>query len=258
MAVACGDNGDGGGKVNCPPGGVGNTQFEAQEPFSLAVEVGNQALILLDGINGEIIITGAPGAASVDISATKRVQSESDEDAEAHLQELDVDVQDSGGQIRVSTRQPQCSENRNYIVDYMITVPDDFEVRVNNVNGLVTVESVKNDVSVNNVSGIVTLRDIQASAAVDMVSGTIDAEVTLPTGGSIDLYILTGDIFLGVPADTSADFSASVSLGTITVSNLVLQDEAETPTSLTGTLGTGQGAISLEIGQVGDITVSGL
>ena len=85
---------------------VSNTNFEATESFSIAVPIGNQTLFSLIGINGEIDITGDAAASSVTIPGIKRVLSESTEDAEKHLLELDVNVQDLVNEIRVETIQP--------------------------------------------------------------------------------------------------------------------------------------------------------
>ena len=67
---------------------------------------------------------------------------------------------------------------------------------------------------------------------------------------------VNGNITLDLPTNTSAEFSANVNSGSIVISNLVLQSEVITPTSVTGTLGNGEGEISLET-VTGDINVSG-
>jgi hypothetical protein len=191
------------------------------------------------------------------IAAIKRVQSDSAEDAEAHLQELEVIVQDLANEVRVDTIQPIDDGGRNYIVDYTITLPNFLETHVENTGGTVTLDSINNDVTVINVGGNITLRNILGSAVIDLVAGTIEGEVTLPLNGVIDMETVTGDIHLAIPVNTSAELSAAVFLGSISVTNLVLQNEVITSTFRSGTLGSGQGTITLEAGTVGDISVSG-
>lgn len=256
--------GGGGGDFNVnfpplspiPPGT--NTDFEAMETFSAEVPVVNQTQFNLTGIEGEVTVTGiSSGAASVMISAIKRVQSESIEDAEARLQELNVNVQDLATEIRVETIQPIDDGGRNYIVDYTITLPNFLVIRVQNTGGIVTLDSINNDVTVINVGGNTTLSNILGSALIDLVAGTIEGEVTLPLNGAIDMKTVTGDINLDIPVNTSAEFSAAVNIGSISISNLVLQNEVRTSTFRSGTLGSGQGTITLETEAFGNISVSG-
>lgn len=91
-----------------------------------------------------------------------------------------------------------------------------------------------------------------------MTSGTLDSEITLPVDGTIDLHTVNGNINLAIPADTSAELSAHVIFGSISVSTLLLQNETSTSDFLIGTLGDGQGTITLEAEVTGDIRVSTL
>jgi len=255
--------GVGGGDINfsIPPISnnplVSNTNFEAVKLFSAEVPVGNYTQFNLTGKGGVVTVTGISGATSVMISAIKRVQSVSIEDAEAHLQELNVNVQDLATEIRVETIQPIDDGGRNYIVDYTITLPIFLEVHVQNIGGIVTLDSINNDVTVINVGGNITLRNILGRALIDLVAGTIEGKVTLPLNGTIDMKTVTGDIHLAIPVNTSSEFSATVNLGSISDTNLVLQNEVRTSTFLSGTLGSGQGTITLETEVLGNISVSG-
>lgn len=70
-------------------------------------------------------------------------------------------------------------------------------------------------------------------------------DTVLPRGGTADLTTMNGDIDLHIPVDTSADFSASVANGSISLSDLVLRNEARDRFSLRGTLGDGSGRLEL-------------
>jgi DUF4097 and DUF4098 domain-containing protein YvlB len=166
------------------------------------------------------------------------VKSESTEDAEAHLKELAVDVQDLTNEILVRTVQPNQSGGRNYIVNYTITLPKNMDITVNSLNGRVTLD------------------EILGSVFVDLVNGVIDGEVTLPLDGTINMGIMNGSIDLDIPLNTSAEFTAGVTNGNISVSNLELQNRVATSKSLTGTLGDGRGIISLSTTN-GEIMVTG-
>ena len=245
---ACGGGDDGGGAL----------VFEETELFSCELPAGNHTQLTVEAVNGEITITGESDADSVMITAIKRVQSKIDaQDAKDHLQELVVNCESLENTVFVETIQPDDTVDRNYIVDYTITLPTYFMVQVDSINGIVTLDSIENDVTVNMVNGEVTLSNIHGGALVGLANGTIDSEVVLPLQGTIDLKVATGgDIQLAIPTNTSATFSATTLFGVINISsNLVLQDVVETSTSLSGTLGSGDGEISL--GTMGDIYVSG-
>ncbi len=239
-------------------GGDSDPRFEEKEPFSFEVTVVNHDQFKLQGVNGEITITGKSGADSVMVTGIKRVQSSiSAQDAKEHLQELKVDWESLVNEVSVETTQPKDTAQRNYGIDYTITQPKYFKIQVDSANAILTLDSIDNDVTVNIANAEVTLMNIHGSALVHLANGTIDGEVFLPLQGTIDLKSATGDIHLAIPENTSAEFSATTFFGSINVSsNLVFQDEVTTSTSHSGTLGSGQGIISL--GAMGDISVSGL
>ncbi|NIM99598.1 MAG: DUF4097 family beta strand repeat protein [candidate division Zixibacteria bacterium] len=232
-------------KSSGPDDKVSNTDFVAKESFRFAVDAEDHTGLSLEGINGNVTITGLSGADSVIVAGEKRVGSESMQDAEEHLQDLQVNVWGVQGVVFVKTTQPDQTQGRAYVVDYDITLPKSLQVLVINVNGAVTIDSINSFISVQNVNGPVTLEEIFGSVSVQLVNGQIQAEVTLPQAGLITMSAVNGGIELAVPQNTSAEFSASVENGIISMSNLVLQDLRSTPNSLTGTLGDGQGTISL-------------
>jgi len=236
--------------------GVTALTFEEKEPFSFAVTTGNFTQLNIEAVNGEIIITGVPGADSVMVTGIKRVQSKiSAEDALAHLSELEVNSQSLANELHVETVQPKDTTERNYTIDYTMTLPTYFKIQVASVNGTVTLDSIENDVTVNMANADVILMNINGSAVVAIANGTIESEVVLPLQGTIDLKSATGDIQLAIPVNTSATFSATTPFGSITVSNLVFQNEVIASTSRSGTLGSGEGNITL--GTIGNISVSG-
>ena len=143
------------------------------------------------------------------------------------------------------------------MVNYTITLPSRLEIVAGNVNGNISLEAIENDVRVTNVNGNIDLDGIIGSARVDLVNGQIDAEVSLPTGGDIDMETVNGQINLDIPRATSADFSASVINGIISVSNLEVQNDVQEPRSRRGTLANGDGNISLSTVN-GNISIRGL
>jgi len=91
---------------------------------------------------------------------------------------------------------------------------------------------------------------------VALVNGELDAKVTLPSNGTIKFTVVNGAINLTIPTNTSAQFLAQATNGSISLSNLGLQKVIRSPNPLEGTLGTGDGTVELKIVD-GNVNVSG-
>ena len=186
----------------------------ARESFFYDVNVAGQTRLRFEGINGEVTVTGVDGQASVTIEGERRVESDSSSDAEAHLRELEVRVDELGNEISVETIQPKDSHGRNYIVDYQISVPKDMEVMLSHINGNIY------------------MHDLSGSNSVDLVNGKIEGRLSLPPDGLIDISTVNGTLELDIPKNTSARVSASVVNGSINMHNLSLHNSSSTKTSM--------------------------
>jgi hypothetical protein len=244
---------------------VDNTNYAASEDFSFSFEAAARTRFRLSGINGPVEITGMAASDSIKIWGERRVESESVADAEAHLSELEVLVSEGSSEISVRTEQPDETRGRNFIVEYNVEFPSDFDVVVSNLNGNITIlwvngtidldltngnasiEEARGDLSLDVTNGNILLDEIDANVNADLINGTIDSDVAIPAGGSCMLDIINGRIDLVIPRSTSAIFSASVTYGSISVTNLDLQGQVVTPTNVTGTLGDGDGTINLDV-----------
>jgi len=247
VAAGCGGGSDGGAEP----------RPSAEEPFSFDVTPTSQRALRLQGTSGEVQMTGAPGATSISITGVRRVQADTIEDATAHLAELKVIVDDSSAsEVLVQTAQPQFSAGRNYIVNYTIVLPQDFAVNVASVNGDITVRALTGDCTIRSVNGRILADAIVGNATLTLANGEIIASLTLPSGGQIDIQLANGNIDLDIPLATSAEFVAAVGIGSITLTNLSLSNETVAPGSRSGTLGGGDGTISLDVA-IGTIAVHG-
>lgn len=239
-----------------PDEDVTNTNHSASEPFSYEVTVKNQNQFVLEGINGEVEVIGVEKVASAQITGERIVRSDSDEDANACLNELEVRLIESSDEIYVKTVQPKESHGRQYIVNYHITIPNDWNVTIGHVNGNIEIKNFADDVSVGSVNGNVELEAIAGSVSVGLTNGNIKAEVVLPLQGKCSLCTVNGLIGVEIPKNTSAEFSASVINGTVSVNGLTLTNMQTSRQSTSGILGTGQGNITL-VTVNGTINVSG-
>jgi hypothetical protein len=251
----------------------GNCDHYAEEPFEYTVDVQDQVRFRIVGITGTIEITGQPGADTVTIAGERRVGASSSDEARAHLDDVEVDVQGGEDEVLVRTIHHGDAEGRCYEVDYTITLPPDLEVRVTNQTGAVTVremgdvrasvvtgsvilEDVHGDADIDVTTGNVTLEDFYGSASADLTTGNLFCRVYLPPGGELDLKTITGQMTVHLPESASAELTASVSTGQISLINLPLEDPNISNNYVSGRLGDGDGTITLQV-ITGQLSISG-
>jgi len=245
----------------------------AEDPFEYTVEITDQVRFRLAGITGSVEITGQPGVETITIAGEKRVGASSTSEAEAHLNDIEVDIQDGDEEVFVRTVHHGDAEGRCYSIDYVITLPPELEVRVTNQTGTVTViemgdvrasvttggvtlEDVHGDADIDVTTGNVTLDDFYGTASADLITGNLFCRATLPPGGELDLKTITGQMTVQIPESTSAQLTASVATGQINFSNLPLQDPNISNTYISGRLGDGDGTITLQV-ITGQLNVAG-
>jgi hypothetical protein len=252
----------------------GGFDEEARESFDHTVTVGNQQGFRIQNVNGSIDIKGEVDATTVEIRGEKIVKSKSMADAVAHLDDIRIIINEGQNEIFVRTEHPAGTNRRNYEVVYHVRVPASWLIDAENANGLVVVDSVQNNIDVQLTNGDVLLSNIVGNSDVELmngnvgltdISGSVEAgvangriygDVTLPIQGVCQLGVTNGQIDLELPVNTSAQFAAVVTNGSISISNLTLNNVITTQNSRTGTLGNGEGTIALTVVN-GEIDVTG-
>jgi hypothetical protein len=235
----------------------GGRDYKAEAEFQLAQPLSPDATFRLTGINGHIDITGVVGADSVSVAAMRRVEADSQSEADAHLPDLQVEVvASSATELIVSTVQPQHSDGLNYTVNYTVTVPATVLVDVVQANGEVDIRSLTSPLDVSSANGRIEVHDCTADVDVDLGNGEIEAELAPTDGSDVTLRVANGTIDLDLAATTSAELSADASNGKITIRGLSLEASLQTPQSVRGILGDGAGRVTLSVAN-GTIEVDG-
>lgn len=225
---------------------VVNTNFIQTETFSFNSEISGQSKLVVNAVNGTIQI-GLSDDSEIYISGTKKVASESEQDAAAYLDKLRVIYEPSGDEIFLSTQQPADNNGRNLSVDYYIQVPDSFAVDINELNGEVTLDNIQGDAHIELLNGKLELNNIAGSLEAKINNGNAIGSLNLPIGGACLIEIINGTIDLDIPAVTSASFQAAITNGTISVNNLAMQNTVSSQNLVSGTLNAGQGHIGLKV-----------
>lgn len=235
---------------------VNDTNFSARAPFTFEIPINNQQHIEIEAVNGPITITGKSGISSVKIWGERIVESDSYEDAEKHLENLEVLISDNNDKISIKTNQPTTTCGRNYQVIYNVIIPDNWDVEVGNVNGTVEIDSLNGDIGIGLVNGDITLTEISGNILVGVTNGTVYGKIALPMNGLCKINTVNGQVQLSIPKTTSAALAAQVTNGTVSVTNLTLNNMISSRNSVSGVLGSGQGTITVETVN-GTISVSG-
>ena len=234
-----------------------NSDFSAEKTVEIEIPVENHSSVNIEAINGKVMVTGHRDVDVVVVTAHLIIGSDSQADADNHIEDLEIQVTDSAEEILFQTVQPKNTDGRKYHVEYAIIVPREFAVITTQVNGSIDIVDIENSVDVLNTNGDVLLSNVVGGVAADVVNGSIAATVTLPVHETIDLIADNGSIELHIPRSTSAAFGATVVNGAVITSNIAFDDAVQTILSLTGTLGNEEGVIELWAGN-GDISVLGL
>ena len=169
------------------------------------------------------------------------------QDAEDQLQYLELTVHELTNIIYVETNHPDDSGGREYSIDFEILVPNDFLLDINDINGTIQIDSLANDINLVLTNGDVRFNDFNGSCFVYITNGQFLGNIEMPLHGDNIIYVVNGLIDLEIPVYTSADFSATVVNGSISIMNLNMSNQEITENSVTGILGNGDGVISLNV-----------
>lgn len=132
-----------------------------------------------------------------------------------------------------------------YAAETTFLTPYRIACLVDSVQQIATVTDLGAPLIVRNVYGANVLRHA-GNCSISSLGGSVYAEVAIPPGGSCIVNVVSGDITLKVPGNTSANVTARTSSGTVSTSGLNFETRTQQQTSLVGRLGNGNGEIRLE------------
>ena len=224
---------------------VENTDFTAESEFDYAVNIMGKNHLHLESVNGPVHVHAVKGLDLVTVKGVKRVGSETLEDAEHHLKCFDVQVMQDLNAVHVKTLHPKETNGRDYSTSYNVTIPQDWSVDIDLVNGSVDVDSCRNNVSVEVTNGPVTLEAVQANVYVRTTNGQIQSDLVLPENGLADLKTTNGFVSLLLPKTTCASFAAQVDNGVVQFLEFPLTIDNSSSTHVRGYSGNANGRILL-------------
>ncbi len=218
---------------------------EYRDSFLFTRSAGARSELFVNNINGSVTIIGIDTLSEVRISGTKIVKDQTVEEARRHIDDIEIDIVESASMLSVKTVQPSTSGGRTYQVNYEVLVPSSWMVTATDVNGTVEITNIHNTVTTATVNGTVNASEISGNVNANVTNGTISGKVYLPENGTCNFSLVNGNVTLLVPRTTSASVSATVTNGSVSVSNFPIAYSTNSPRVVTGTAGSGKGTIRL-------------
>ncbi|MCP4546334.1 MAG: hypothetical protein GY835_07705 [bacterium] len=214
----------------------------------LTYNVAGFQTLLVNNTNGDVTITGVADLEEVNITIDKIVKAVSLDMAQAHVGDISITPTLIGDVIRVNSDHPTSTGSYHYEVNYTISVPRDWLIQVNNTNGSVDLQSFRNALEIDLANGTVVLQDIVANSDIDVANGSISGHLGIAAGGLADLDIVNGTINVLIPTNSSAEFSAAVGQGSVTVNDVTWTIPGETTQAyVNGTMGAGDGEFDFDV-----------
>ena len=105
-------------------------------------------------------------------------------------------------------------------------------------------------------NGYMEIASSLSDATMSQINGNLEANISLPADGDIQLTSVNAEIFVRIPTNTSAEVSDLTANGSVSTSNLTFSNLINCDHSLSGILGDGNGEIKLNSAN-GDITLNG-
>lgn len=156
--------------------------------------------------------------------------------------------------VRVSAAAITGSESQNCLLS--LSVPCSLSCVLDQVAGEIHVSDLDSTLTIKNAYGV-TIQRHMGSCAVSSLKGNVRVEIALPDKGYCRVVADAGDIFLALPANSSAIVTARSSNGTVDYAGLTFSTLQEQYGSVSGMLGTGNGEIRLQTKR-GSIHLTGM
>jgi DUF4097 and DUF4098 domain-containing protein YvlB len=225
----------------------------------------------LSNVNGSITIE-TWDRAQVEVRADKIVKSPSEDEANRTLARLKVIVDAKPNRVRVEAQYPRGTNGlfswlsgrgvEMTKVEFTVRIPREADLKIDNVNGGITLRGGNGDLHLSTINGNVSATDSDGTLTLEStnggveahrtrgtldastVNGRVEAELTDLGSGKTSLESTNGGITLRLPATARANLSASTTNGRVNCDLAV--EGTKKRTKVEGTLNGGGPEIELD------------
>jgi thioredoxin-related protein len=126
---------------SCDENSISSNTYESEANESHTLNLTTQTELVVQNTNGSIIVTGSDTTSNMYCLITKKVISNvSESDAQSHLSEIDITIQDNSDNIKVEVDNPN-DDDRDYVITLNIILPHNFKQTLTLGNGNISVKS---------------------------------------------------------------------------------------------------------------------
>ncbi len=220
------------------------------------VQITGETNIEITNTLGGLIVTGESNTGQIRWQLNKSIEAETYDDAQTGLDYFILSTETTGGSIIVSVEFPEGDNYSNIACGLVLGIPYKMNTIINTIAGDAVISYLDTTTTISSVDGDLWLDNHAGSCTINGVPGNADITIALPTNGYCRATDITGDIGLAIPRETSATLSATSPSGIISFSGLTITNLDEQTGHITGTLGTGDGEITIT-SLSGNISIEG-
>ena len=211
-------------------------KIDAEKPITLKV---------LDD-SGDVSITGAD-VETVQVKVVKTAYDSTQARADAEVKTIKYTIEQVGNSITLKYELPKSTNFSNNVntVDFIVTVPNEVSVNINNSFGEISVVDTKGTVDIKNSFGDVTIENVEGAVTAKTNSGEVSATSIVAGSDNIDLSSDFGSIVLKKAG--AKDITLDSNSGTITLNEVRATNDLTTNTDFGNTKFENGSANSLHI-----------
>lgn len=218
------------------------------EKVEYKVDGTGKTSISVDNTNGRINVSRSKDTLGViTIKAEKTADVKHDEQDEP-IRNVEINIDSSGNELKIETEITSeggfFRKHRSAKVNYDIEIPANLNVKVETVNGTITLSRIDNEVIAHTVNGSINVNSCPGELNLESVNGKVTCNVDSLTNG-INVNVVNGTVKIGGLKNVNADVEASTVNGRVKFSNLNFTDLVSEKRNLKGKLGTGGSRINI-------------
>lgn len=223
-----------GGFPNNNPFNVMNISSQLEESKTLKVDAEKPVTLKVIDDAGDVTITGGD-VKTVEVKVTKTAYDSTQARADEEVKDIKYSIEQTGNTITLKYELPKSVNFNNNIntVDFIVTVPNEVAVNIDNNFGEVSIADTKGNVDIQNDFGDISLENIEGALLVKTNSGEVNATSIEAGSGNIDLSSDFGAITL--KNANGKDVTLISNSGTITLSEVRATGDITTQTDFGNT-----------------------
>jgi DUF4097 and DUF4098 domain-containing protein YvlB len=180
--------GIGGGIPTNNPFDVRNVSSQVEENKTLKVDAAKPVTLKVTDDAGDVTITGGD-VKSVEVKVVKTAYDSSQARADEEVKTLKYTVEQTGNSITIKYELPKSINIQNKVdtVDFIVTVPNQVSVDIENQSGDATISAIEGKVTIQTAFGEINADNIEGDVSLTTNSGTVTATSIKANEGNINM-----------------------------------------------------------------------